>query len=114
MISTDPLLSSSAPFNLEQYKYFEIPGVGPVWVYNVSPKQVKVKNPITDNEKVIYSEASAGDRFGVVFDTYQSSPFWKAFDTLASSAKKLELGLVVPCWRIDGGLYGTEYGGVWS
>lgn len=92
VISTDPLLSSSAPFNLEQYKYFEIPGVGPVWVYNVSPKQVKVRNPITDNEKVIYSEASAGDRFGVVFDTYQSSPFWKTFDTLASSAKKLELG----------------------
>lgn len=92
IISSDPLLSSSAPFNLEQYKYFEIPGVGPVWVYNVSPKQVKVKNPITDNEKVIYSEASAGDRFGVVFDTYQSSPFWKTFDTLASSAKKLELG----------------------
>lgn len=92
VISTDPLLSSSAPFNLEQYKYFEIPGVGPVWVYNVSPKQVKVKNPITDNEKVIYSEASAGDRFGVVFDTYQSSPFWKTFDTLTSSAKKLELG----------------------
>lgn len=92
VISSDPLLSSSAPFNLEQYKYFEIPGVGPVWVYNVSPKQVKVKNPITDNEKVIYSEASAGDRFGVVFETYQSSPFWKTFDTLASSAKKLELG----------------------
>lgn len=92
VISTDPLLSSSAPFNLEQYKYFEIPGVGPVWVYNVSPKQVKVKNPITDNEKVLYSEASSGDRFGVVFDTYQSSPFWKTFDTLASSAKKLELG----------------------
>lgn len=92
VISTDPLLSSSAPFNLEQYKYFEIPGVGPVWIYNVSPKQVKVKNPITDNEKVLYSEASAGDRFGVVFDTYQSSPFWKTFDTLASSAKKLELG----------------------
>lgn len=92
VISTDSLLSSSAPFNLEQYKYFEIPGVGPVWVYNVSPKQVKVKNPITENEKVLYSEASAGDRFGVVFDTYQSSPFWKTFDTLASSAKKLELG----------------------
>lgn len=92
VISTDPLLSSSAPFNLEQYKYFEIPGVGPVWVYNVSPKQVKVKNPITGKEKVLYSEASAGDRFGVVFDTYQSSPFWKTFDTLASSAKKLELG----------------------
>ena len=92
VISTDPLLSSSAPFNLEQYKYFEIPGVGPVWVYNVSPKQVKVKNPITDKEKVLYSEASAGDRFGVVFETYQSSPFWKGFDTLASSAKKLELG----------------------
>jgi site-specific DNA-cytosine methylase len=92
IISSDPLLSSTPPFNLEQYKYFEIPGVGPVWVYNVSPKQVKVKNPITDNEKVIYSEASAGDRFGVVFDTYQSSPFWKTFDTLASSAKKLELG----------------------
>lgn len=92
IVSSDPLLSSSAPFNLEQYKYFEIPGVGPVWVYNVSPKQVKVKNPITDNEKVLYSEASAGDRFGVVFETYQSSPFWKAFDTAASIAKKLELG----------------------
>lgn len=92
VVSTDPLLSSSAPFNLEQYKYFEIPGVGPVWVYNVSPKQVKVKNPITGKEKVLYSQASAGDRFGVVFETYQSSPFWKAFDTLASSAKKLELG----------------------
>lgn len=92
IISSDPLLSSTPPFNLEQYKYFEIPGVGPVWVYNESPKQVKVKNPITGKEKVLYSEASAGDRFGVVFETYQSSPFWKAFDTLASSAKKLELG----------------------
>lgn len=92
IVSSDPLLSSTPPFNLEQYQYFEIPGVGPVWVYNVSPKQVKVKNPITGKEKVLYSEASAGDRFGVVFDTYQSSPFWKAFDTLASSAKKLELG----------------------
>lgn len=92
IISSDPLLSSTPPFNLEQYQYFEIPGVGPVWVYNVSPKQMKVKNPITGKEKVLYSEASAGDRFGVVFETYQSSPFWKAFDTLASSAKKLELG----------------------
>lgn len=92
IISSDPLLSSVAPFNLEQYKYFEIPGIGPVWVYNVSPKQMKVKNPITGKDKVLYSEASAGDRFGVVFDTYQSTPFWKAFDTLASSMKKLELG----------------------
>ena len=92
IVSSDPLLSSTPPFNLEQYQYFEIPGVGPVWVYNVSPKQVKVKNPITGKEKVLYSEASAGDRFGVVFETYQSAPFWKAFDTLASSAKKLELG----------------------
>lgn len=92
IISSAPLLSSVAPFNLEQYKYFEIPGVGPVWVYNVSPKQMKVKNPITGKDKVLYSEASAGDRFGVVFDTYQSTPFWKAFDTLASSMKKLELG----------------------
>lgn len=92
IVSSDPLLSSTPPFNLEQYKYFEIPGVGPVWVYNVSPKQMKVKNPITGKEKVLYSEASAGDRFGVVFETYQSSPFWKAFDTAASSAKKLELG----------------------
>ena len=92
IISSDPLLSSVAPFNLEQYKYFEIPGVGPVWVYNVSPKQMKVKSPITGKDKVLYSEASAGDRFGVVFDTYQSTPFWKAFDTLASSMKKLELG----------------------
>ena len=92
VISTDPLLSSTVPFNLDQYKDFKIPGVGLVWVYNVSPKQVKVKNPITDKENVIYSEASAGDRFGVVFETYQSSPFWKAYDLLASSAKKLELG----------------------
>lgn len=92
IISSDPLLSSVAPFNLEQYKYFEIPGVGPVWVYNVSPKQMKVKNPITGKDKVLYSEASAGYRFGVVFDTYQSTPFWKAFDTMASSMKKLELG----------------------
>ena len=92
IISSDPLLSSTPPFNLEQYRYFEIPGVGPVWVYNVSPKQVKVKNPITGKDRVLYSEASAGDRFRVVFETYQSSPFWKAFDTLASSAKKLELG----------------------
>lgn len=92
IVSSDALLSSTPPFNLEQYKYFEIPGVGPVWVYNVSPKQVKVKNPITGKERVLYSEASAGDRFGVVFESYQSSPFWKAFDTLASSAKKLELG----------------------
>lgn len=92
IVSSDPLLSSTPPFNLEQYQYFEIPGVGPVWVYNESPKQLKVKNPITGKENVLYREASAGDRFGVVFETYQSSPFWKAFDTLASSAKKLELG----------------------
>ena len=92
IISSDPLLSSTPPFNLEQYQYFEIPGVGPVWVYNESPNEVKVKNPVTGKEKVLYREASAGDRFGVVFETYQSSPFWKAFDTLASSAKKLELG----------------------
>ena len=92
IISSDPLLSSTPPFNLEQYQYFEIPGVGPVWVYNESPNDIKVKNPITGKERVLYSEASAGDRFGVVFETYQSSPFWKAFDTLASSAKKLELG----------------------
>lgn len=92
IISSDPLLSSTPPFNLEQYKYFEIPGVGPVWIYNVSPKQVKVTNPITGKDKVFYSEASAGSRFGVVFDTYQSTPFWKFFDTTASSMKKLELG----------------------
>ena len=92
IISSDPILSSVAPFNLEQYKYFEVPGIGPVWVYNVSPKQVKVKNPITGKEYVPYSEKSAADRFGVVFDTYESSPFWRAFDTAASSAKKLELG----------------------
>lgn len=92
IISSDPLLSSVAPFNLEQYKYFEIPGVGPVWVYNVSPKQMKVKNPITGKERVLYREASAGNRFGVVFDTYQSSPFWKGYDLVASTLKKLELG----------------------
>lgn len=92
IVSSDPLLSSTVPFNLDQYKDFKIPGVGLVWVYNVSPKQVKVKNPITDKENVIYSEASAGDRFGVVFDTYQSSPFWKGYDKLSSTLKKLELG----------------------
>lgn len=92
IVSSDPLLSSTVPFNLDQYKDFKIPGVGLVWVYNVSPKQVKVKNPITDKENVIYSEASAGDRFGVVFDTYQSSPFWKGYDKLSSILKKLELG----------------------
>lgn len=92
IISSDPLLSSVAPFNLEQYKYFEIPGVGPVWVYNVSPKQMKVTNPITGKERVLYREASAGNRFGVVFDTYQSSPFWKGYDLVASTLKKLELG----------------------
>ena len=92
IVSSDPLLSSTPPFNLEQYQYFEIPGVGPVWVYNESPNELKVKNPVTGKENVLYREASAGDRFGVVFETYQSSPFWKAFDTLASSAKKLELG----------------------
>ena len=92
IVSSDPLLSSTPPFNLEQYQYFEIPGVGPVWVYNESPKEIKVKNPITDKENVLYSEASAGDRFGVVFETYQSSRFWKWFDKLASTLKKLELG----------------------
>lgn len=92
IVSSDPLLSSTPPFNLEQYQYFEIPGVGPVWVYNVSPKEIKVKNPITDKENVLYREASAGNRFGVVFETYQSSPFWKRFDNLASTLKKLELG----------------------
>lgn len=92
IISCDPLLSSTPPFNLEQYKYFEIPGIGPVWVYNVSPKYHTVKNPLTGKDKVLYSEASAGERFGVVFDTYQSNKFWKTMDTIASTMKKLELG----------------------
>lgn len=92
IVSSDPLLSSTPPFNLEQYQYFEIPGVGPVWAYNESPNDVKVKNPITGKEYVLYSEASAGDRFGVVFETYQSSRFWKWLDRLASTLKKLELG----------------------
>jgi site-specific DNA-cytosine methylase len=92
VVSTDPLLSSSAPFNLEQYKYFEIPGLGPVWVYKGNAKDYTIPNIITGKKILLYRQKSAAKRFGVVFEQYESSPFWETVDTLASSAKKLELG----------------------
>lgn len=92
IVSSDPLLSSSAPFNLEQYKYFEIPGVGPVWVYKGNAKDYTIPNIITGKKILLYRQKSAAKRFGVVFEQYESSPFWETVDTLASSAKKLELG----------------------
>lgn len=92
IISSDPLLSSVAPFNLEQYKYFEIPGVGPVWVYKGNAKDYTIPNIITGKKILLYRQKSAAKRFGVVFEQYESSPFWETVDTLASSAKKLELG----------------------
>ena len=92
VISSDPLLSSVAPFNLEQYKYFEIPGIGPVWVYKGNAKDYTIPNIITGKKILLYRQKSAAKRFGVVFEQYESSPFWETVDTLASSAKKLELG----------------------
>lgn len=92
VISSDPLLSSVAPFNLEQYKYFEIPGIGPVWVYKGNAKDYTIPNIITGKKVLLYRQKSAAKRFGVVFEQYESSPFWETVDTLASSAKKLELG----------------------
>ena len=91
IISSDPLLSSVAPFNLEQYKYFEIPGIGPVWVYKGNAKDYTIPNIITGKKILLYRQKSAAKRFGVVFEQYESSPFWETVDTLASSAKKLEL-----------------------
>ena len=92
IVSSDPLLSSTPPFNLEQYKYFEIPGVGPVWVYKGNAKDYTIPNIITGKKILLYRQKSAAKRFGVVFEQYESSPFWETVDTLASSAKKLELG----------------------
>ena len=92
IISSDPLLSSTPPFNLEQYKYFEIPGLGPVWVYKGNAKDYTIPNIITGKKILLYRQKSAAKRFGVVFEQYESSPFWETVDTLASSAKKLELG----------------------
>lgn len=92
VVSTDPLLSSTPPFNLEQYKYFEIPGLGPVWVYKGNAKDYTIPNIITGKKILLYRQKSAAKRFGVVFEQYESSPFWETVDTLASSAKKLELG----------------------
>lgn len=92
IVSSDPLLSSTPPFNLEQYKYFEIPGLGPVWVYKGNAKDYIIPNIITGKKILLYRQKSAAKRFGVVFEQYESSPFWETVDTLASSAKKLELG----------------------
>lgn len=92
IVSSDPLLSSTPPFNLEQYKYFEIPGLGPVWVYKGNAKDYTIPNIITGKKILLYRQKSAAKRFGVVFEQYESSPFWETVDTLASSAKKLELG----------------------
>ena len=91
IVSSDPLLSSTPPFNLEQYRYFEIPGVGPVWVYKGNAKDYTIPNIITGKKILLYRQKSAAKRFGVVFEQYESSPFWETVDTLASSAKKLEL-----------------------
>lgn len=92
IVSSDPLLSSTPPFNLEQYKYFEIPGLGPVWVYKGNAKDYTIPNIITGKKILLYRQKSAAKRFGVVFEQYESSPFWETVDTLASSAKKQELG----------------------
>ena len=92
IVSSDPLLSSTPPFNLEQYKYFEILGLGPVWVYKGNAKDYTIPNIITGKKILLYRQKSAAKRFGVVFEQYESLPFWETVDTLASSAKKLELG----------------------
>ena len=66
--------------------------MGPVWVYKGNAKDYTIPNIITGKKILLYRQKSAAKRFGVVFEQYESSPFWETVDTLASSAKKLELG----------------------
>ncbi len=64
------LLTSRTPgvFDMDKYDYFEIAGVGPVWVHKAASKN-----------------------FGLVFETYEPGKIAKFYDQAASIAKNIEL-----------------------
>lgn len=64
------LLTSRTPgvFDMEKYDYFEIAGVGPVWVHKAASKN-----------------------FGLVFETYEPGKLMGTYDQAASIAKNIEL-----------------------
>ena len=65
-----PMMSSTAPdlYGLDKYQYYEVPGVGPLWVYK-----------------------EAAGNFSQVFEQYEVGGMMKAYDNMASLAKKIEL-----------------------
>ena len=64
------LLTSRTPgaFDMDKYDYFEIAGVGPVWVHKAAAKN-----------------------FGLVFETYEPGKLMGTYDKAASIAKNIEL-----------------------
>ena len=65
-----PMMSSKSPdlYGLDRYTYFEVPGVGPLWVYK-----------------------AASDNFAQVFEQYEVGNAMKIYDHAANIAKKIEL-----------------------
>ena len=70
VIAIFPMMSSRPPvlYDLNKYDYFEVPGVGPLWVYN-----------------------DASDNFAQIFEQYKVGKVMNAYDNMASLAKKIEL-----------------------
>lgn len=65
-----PMMSSKAPslYGLDKYQYYEVPGVGALWVYK-----------------------DAADNFSQIFEQYEVGTLMKYYDAAASMAKKIEL-----------------------
>ncbi len=65
-----PMMSSKAPslYGLDKYQYYEVPGVGALWVYK-----------------------DAADNFSQIFEQYEVGNAMKVYDNMASLAKKIEL-----------------------
>ena len=74
--ATVPLMSSKEPsFTLDKYEYFQVPGIGGLWVYK----------PAASRFSNIFGPLNASG------DKSWTKDAWRAYDTAASTAKKIEL-----------------------
>ena len=74
--ATIPLMSSKEPsFTLDKYDYFQVPGIGGLWVYK----------PASSRFSNIFGPLNASG------DKSWTKDAWRHYDTAASTAKKIEL-----------------------
>ena len=74
--ATVPLMSSKEPsFTLDKYEYFQVPGIGGLWVYK----------PAASRFSNIFGPLNASG------DKSWTKDAWRKYDTAASTAKKIEL-----------------------